>query len=64
MKECTLPLTAAGPVNMIITERGVMDITLEGIVLRELHPEFTVEDVQAATEAKLIISPDLKPMDV
>jgi acetate CoA/acetoacetate CoA-transferase beta subunit len=64
LKECTLPLTAAGQVNMIITEMGVMDITPDGIVLRELHPEFTVEDVQAATEAKLIISPDLKPMDV
>ncbi len=64
LKECTLPLTAAGQVNMIITEMGVMDITPEGIVLRELHPEFTVEQVQAATEAKLIIAPDLKPMDI
>ena len=64
LKECTLPLTAAGQVNMIITEMGVMDITPEGIVLREIHPEFTVEQVQAATDAKLIIAPDLKPMDV
>ena len=64
LKECTLPLTAAGQVNMIITEMGVMDITPEGIVLRELHPAFTVEEVQAATQAKLIISPDLKPMDI
>ena len=64
LKECTLPLTAAGQVNMIITEMGVMDITPEGIVLRELHPEFTVEDVQAATEAKLIIDLNLKPMDI
>ena len=64
LKECNLPLTAAGQVNMIITEMGVMDITPEGIVLRELHPEFTIEQVQAATEAKLIISPDLKPMDI
>ena len=64
LKECTLPLTAAGQVNMIITEMGVMDITPEGIVLKELHPEFTVEQVQAATEAKLIISPNLKPMDI
>jgi len=64
LKECTLPLTAAGQVNMIITEMGVMDITPEGIVLKEIHPEFTVEQVQAATEAKLIISPDLKPMDI
>ena len=64
LKECTLPLTAAGQVNMIITEMGVMDITPEGIVLKELHPEFTIEQVQAATEAKLIISPNLKPMDI
>ena len=64
LKECTLPLTAAGQVNMIITEMGVMDITPEGIVLRELHPEFTVEQVQEATGATLIIDPHLKPMDV
>ena len=64
LKECTLPLTAAGQVNMIITEMGVMDITPEGIVLKEIHPEFTVEDVLAATEAKLIISPNLNPMDI
>lgn len=64
LKECTLPLTAAGQVDMIITEMGVMDITSEGIVLKEIHPEFTVEQVQAATDAKLIISPDLKPMDI
>ncbi len=64
LKECTLPLTAAGQVNMIITEMGVMDITPEGIVLRELHPEFTVEQVQAATAATLIIDPNLKPMDI
>ena len=64
LKECTLPLTAAGQVNMIITEMGVMDITPEGIVLRELHPEFTIEDVKAATQADLIIDPNLKPMDI
>lgn len=64
LKECTLPLTAAGQVNMIITEMGVMDITPEGIVLRELHPEFTVEQVQEATGATLIIDPNLKQMDI
>lgn len=62
MKECTLPLTAAGQVNLIITEMGVMEITPEGIVLKEINPEFTVEEVQAATEAKLIIAADLKPV--
>ncbi len=62
LKKCTLPLTASGQVNMIITEMGVMEITPEGIVLTEIHPEFTVEEVQAATEATLIISPNLKSM--
>ncbi|MBQ6753639.1 MAG: 3-oxoacid CoA-transferase subunit B [Bacteroidales bacterium] len=62
LKKCTLPLTAKGKVNMIITEMGVMEITPEGIVLTEINPEFTVEQVQQATEAKLIISKDLKPM--
>lgn len=62
LKNCTLPLTAAGQVNMIITEMGVMEVTPKGLVLTEIHPEFTVEQVQAATEATLIISPDLKPM--
>ena len=62
LKKCTLPLTAAGQVNLIITEMGVMAITPEGIVLQEIHPEFTVEQVQAATEAQLIISNNLKPM--
>jgi acetate CoA/acetoacetate CoA-transferase beta subunit len=64
LKKCTLPLTAKGQVNKIVTEMGVMEITKEGIVLQEIHPEFTVEEVQAATEASLIISPDLKPMDL
>lgn len=62
LKKCRLPLTAAGQVNMIITEMGVMEITDKGIVLKEIHPEFTVEQVQAATEATLVVSPDLKPM--
>ena len=63
LKKCNLPLTAKGRVNMIITEMGVMEITPEGIVLTEINPEFTVEQVQAATEATLIISPDLKKMN-
>lgn len=60
LKKCRLPLTAAGQVNMIITEMGVMNITKDGIVLSEINPEFTPEQVQAATEANLIIAKDLK----
>ena len=62
LQECTLPLTAAGQVNMIITEMGVINVTPEGLVLVEKHPEFTVEQIQAVTEATLIISPELKSM--
>ncbi|MDD4848626.1 MAG: 3-oxoacid CoA-transferase subunit B [Bacteroidales bacterium] len=64
LKKCTLPLTAKGQVNLIITEMGVMEVTPKGIVLKELNPEFTVEQVQAATEATLIIADDLKPMAI
>lgn len=64
LKKCTLPLTAAKQVDMIVTEMGVMEVTDEGIVLKEINPEFTVEQVQEATEAKLIIADDLKPMEV
>ena len=64
LKECNLPLTAAGEVNMIVTEMGVMEVTEEGLVLKEINPEFTVEEVQAATEAELIIPEDLKNMEV
>ena len=62
LKKCRLPLTAMKCVNMIITEMGVMEVTDKGLVLTEINPEFTVEQVQAATEATLTISPDLKPM--
>ncbi|MEG2848782.1 MAG: CoA-transferase, partial [Bacteroidales bacterium] len=64
LNKCKLPLTAAGQVNMIITEMGVMEITPKGIVLTEINPEFTVEQVQSATEAKLIISKDLKKVNL
>ena len=63
LKQCTLPLTAEAQVNLIVTEMGVMEVTPEGIVLKEYNPEFTVEEIQAATEAKLIIADDLKPIE-
>lgn len=62
LKECTLPLTAKGQVNLIITEMGVMEVTPEGIVLKEYNPEFTIEQIQEATGTDLIIAYDLKPM--
>lgn len=55
LKNCTLPLTAKGQVNLIVTEMAVIEVTDKGLVLKELGPEATVESVQAATEAELII---------
>ena len=63
LEKCTLPLTAEKCVSKIITEMGVMEVTPEGIVVTELHPDYTKEDIQAATGCKLIFSPDLKPME-
>ena len=62
LKRCTLPLTAPHEVDMIVTEMGVMKITPDGIVLSEITPDFTVDQVQQNTEATLIIPSDLKPM--
>lgn len=64
LKKCSLPLTAKAQVNLIVTEMGVMEVTEEGLVLKEINPEFTPEDVQAVTEAKLIISENLKTMEI
>ncbi|WP_425446176.1 3-oxoacid CoA-transferase subunit B [Dethiothermospora halolimnae] len=64
LKECQLPLTAAGEVDLIITEMGVMKVTEKGLVLTELGPEATVEEVKANTEADLIIADDIKKMEV
>ena len=62
LKKCTLPLTAAGQVNLIITEMGVIEVVPGGLALRELNPAYTLEEIQAATGAALIISNELQPM--
>ena len=59
---CTLPLTAAGKVSMIITEYGVMNITPEGLLVTEISPEYTPEQMQEVTGCKLIFAKDIKPM--
>jgi acetate CoA/acetoacetate CoA-transferase beta subunit len=64
LKKCRLPLTAVKVVNLIVTEMAVIKVTEKGLELVEYNPEFTVEQIQAATEAKLIVSPDLKPIPV
>jgi acetate CoA/acetoacetate CoA-transferase beta subunit len=64
LKNCTLPYTALGVVNLIITEMGVIEVTKDGLLLKELHPDFTIEEVCAATEAPLKISKRLKSMEI
>jgi 3-oxoacid CoA-transferase subunit B len=63
LKKCTLPLTGLGVVNTIVTDMAVIQVTPKGLLLEETAPGLTAEDVQRATEAKLIVSPALKSMD-
>lgn len=63
LSECKLPYTAVNCVDMIITEMGVMQVTDAGLVLEELHPDYTLEEIQAATGCPLIISENLKAME-
>jgi 3-oxoacid CoA-transferase subunit B len=60
MRECTLPLTGVGVVDLIVTELAVMEVTSEGLVLREIAEDTTPEAVQKLTEARLHVAPDLK----
>jgi 3-oxoacid CoA-transferase subunit B len=62
LKKCTLPLTGVGVVHTIVTEMAFINVTPQGLVLQEVAPGLTAEDVQRVTEAKLRISPDLKAM--
>ncbi|MBM7584433.1 3-oxoacid CoA-transferase subunit B [Bacillus pakistanensis] len=59
LKECTLPLTGKGVVDRIITDRAVIDVTAEGLVLKEVAKGFTVEDIVSSTNPELKIADDL-----
>ena len=63
LEKCTLPLTAERCVSKIITEMGVMEVTDKGLVVTELHPDFTKEQIQEATGCKLTFAPDMKAME-
>jgi 3-oxoacid CoA-transferase subunit B len=62
LNKCTLPLTGVKVVDTIVTEMAYMRVTSQGIVLEEIAPGLTPEDVQKATQPKLIVSPKLKTM--
>ena len=63
LKKCTLPLTGMKVVNTIVTEMAYINVTPKGLVLEEVAPGLTAEDVQKATDARLIVSPNLKTME-
>lgn len=64
LKRCTLPLTAFKEVNLIVTEYGVMEVTKQGLLLKEIAEGVTIEEIQKITEPTLIISEDLKIMEI
>jgi 3-oxoacid CoA-transferase subunit B len=63
LKKCTLPLTGVRVVDTIATEMAYIRISKDGLVLEEVAPGLTAEDVQKSTDARLIVSPRLKVME-
>ena len=64
LRHCTLPLTGLRCVSAVCTDRAWIDISKDGLVLRELAPGETVASVQALTEPKLIVGPEVRAMEV
>jgi len=64
MKKCTLPLTGLSVVKKIVTEMAVIDVTAQGLLLKEVAPGLSPEDVQKATQAQLRVAPDVRTISV
>ena len=64
VKECSCPLTARACADLIITDLAVIEVTPEGLVLKETAPGWTAGEVQALTEPGLIVSPGLKEIEL
>ncbi len=62
LEQCTLPLTGQRCVNLVITELGVIEVVREGLLLREIAPDTSVDEVKKATATELLVAPDLKTM--
>jgi 3-oxoacid CoA-transferase subunit B len=63
LKKCTLPLTGVKVVNTIVTEMAVIQVTPAGLVLEEIAPGLTADDVQRVTQPTLVVDPNLKIME-
>ncbi|RKX39413.1 MAG: succinyl-CoA--3-ketoacid-CoA transferase, partial [Thermotogae bacterium] len=64
VKKCSLPLTSIRRVNLIVTDMAVIEVTENGLILKEVAPETTVEEVIKATEAKLAIPDKVVQMPI
>lgn len=64
VKKCTLPLTAKAQVNLIVTELCVIDVTSDGLLLKEIHKDTTIDEIKSLTDASLIVPDNVKIMDV
>ena len=64
VKKCDLPLTAYREVNVIITERCVFNVTENGLLLSEINPMFTIDDIKNSVTAEFEVADDLKYMEV
>ena len=64
VEQCTYPLTGKGCVSLVVTDVAVMAVTQSGMLLREMAPGWTAEDVQEITGAHLTLADDLKEIEL
>ena len=63
LKKCSLPLTGVGVVDTIVTELAVIDVTDRGLVLKEVRPDVSIDEVQRLTEPRLIVQDPIRGME-
>jgi 3-oxoacid CoA-transferase B subunit len=64
VRELTYPATARKKVHMIFTDLAVMEVTPQGLMLKEIYPGLSVEDIQSVTEPRLLVAPDLREIEL
>jgi len=64
LRKCNYELTAVGCVDMIVTDLAVIEVTNQGLVLKEVAPGWTAGEIQELTEPKLMVAPDLKEIEL
>ena len=64
VRECSYPLTGRRCVSLIVTDVAVIEVTPSGLLLREMAPGWTDQEVQEVTEPRLVIAPDLREMEL